>query len=253
MKFPSYIVAVSLLMSSTLFGQTGTVQRSQNKTIEQQFNKPPRDARPMVYWMWLETKPTHRELTRDLEQMKDKGIVGAIIYTTGAGRVSATNFKMVLKDKRYRRVRTNDYKGATSSVIPGTKMLAWSPDWMDAVAFSAKEANRLGFDLGVCEGPVGADVPRGAISAADGEKQLEWSQQSFSGPGTYNGTLPEPWSTNPARKSKRQISEPYHQDIAVIAVPNKSIINVHDVLNLTSKMDSQGHIQWNAPAGKWII
>lgn len=250
MKFNYYVAAACVLVTSSLFAQTTASPPPATSSLEQQFNTPPRDAKPMVFWMWLGTKPTHQELTRDLEQMKAKGIVGAIIYPSSAGKIWMPGYKMVLDGKEYKRVRTNDYKGDKAGGIPGKKMPMWGPDWMDAVSFSAKEANRLGLDLCVS---VGTGAPRSVISPADGGKRLEWSQEVFNGPGTYNGTLHVPQIKMSARARKRLTGKPYYQDIAVLAVPDKPIVNAHDVINISNKMDAQGHVQWMAPAGTWII
>src|ERR1035438_1539144 len=48
---------------------------------------PPESAKPWVFWVWLHTDTTPAAMTRDLEQMKAKGIAGFILYDTGTGHM----------------------------------------------------------------------------------------------------------------------------------------------------------------------
>ena len=204
----------------------------------------------MVFWMWLGTQMTPQELTRDLEQMKAKGIVGAIIYPSSAGRVWQPGFKMVLVGKEYQKVATQEYAGANSGSIPGAKMPVWGPEWMTSVRWAARESARLGLDLCVS---VGTGAPRTVISPADGQKTLQWTQTSFNGPGRCDATLAVPEIKMSETARGKLTGEPWYQDIAVLAVPDRPIYDVKDVVDLTSKMGPSGQLQWDAPAGKWKI
>src|SRR5664279_901988 len=57
------------------------------------FGHPPESAKPWVYWMWLHADTTPAAITRDLEQMKAKGIPGFILYDTGSGRIRSKGAK----------------------------------------------------------------------------------------------------------------------------------------------------------------
>jgi hypothetical protein len=45
----------------------------------------------------------------------------------------------------------------------------------------------------------------------------------------------------------------YYRDIAVIALPTVGSPRLDQVIDLTSKMDSQGNLEWNAPSGDWVV
>ena len=53
--------------------------------LNRQFEAPPRAAQPWVYWVWV-ADTTPADLTRDLEEMKAKGITGCILYDVQTGR-----------------------------------------------------------------------------------------------------------------------------------------------------------------------
>lgn len=45
----------------------------------------------------------------------------------------------------------------------------------------------------------------------------------------------------------------FYKDVAVLAVPVGTDIRVSQVIDLGSKMDANGLLRWEAPAGQWLI
>ncbi|MGN6507607.1 MAG: glycosyl hydrolase [Tepidisphaeraceae bacterium] len=82
---------------------------------------------------------------------------------------------------------------------------------------------------------------------------LEWTTAKFKGPGVCDLTLAEPKLGISAAAEKKLVGDPYHQDIAVLAVPDKPVVSPDDIVDLTSKMDADGHVRWQAPQGNWKI
>ena len=52
--------------------------------LECGFADPPHEARPWVFWWWLESNVSKAGITRDLEEMKSKGIAGALLFDAGS-------------------------------------------------------------------------------------------------------------------------------------------------------------------------
>ena len=48
--------------------------------LEADWNDPPRDARLRCWWWWLNSHVTEEAITRDLEEMKAKGMGGAMVF-----------------------------------------------------------------------------------------------------------------------------------------------------------------------------
>ena len=48
--------------------------------LEKAFANPPVSARPGAYWAWLNGNISNEQITRDLEQMKAKGMGGGEIW-----------------------------------------------------------------------------------------------------------------------------------------------------------------------------
>ena len=217
-------------------------------SLDQQFVTPPREARPYTWWMWLGTVNPPEAITRDLEEFHAKGLVGATIKASSLGTVWYPDQKVVLEGKEYRKVKTDEY-GGKSAESPSARAEFWSDENLVAIRHAAKEANRLGMDLGL---QISTNAPREFVSNEFAQQQIHWSEASFKGPGLFEGTLPVP-ELNPHKKDEKLHGDTYHRDIVALAFPDKPRIKVEEVINITDKMDAGGHMRWDAPGGKWTI
>ena len=52
--------------------------------VETSFRAPPDAAKPWAYWWWLNANVTRESITRDLEEMKKKGIGGFLLFDVTA-------------------------------------------------------------------------------------------------------------------------------------------------------------------------
>ena len=73
-----------LMMVAMLAGGHSTETRDGELTAG--FKNPGRQARPRAYWNWLNGAVTLDGLTRDLEEAKDKGLIGLEMWDTEAMR-----------------------------------------------------------------------------------------------------------------------------------------------------------------------
>ena len=237
--------------------ETSTVPDPQ---MEEHFRSPPASVHPWVFWMWLNVDTNQAAITRDLEEMRAKGIEGAIIYDTSATRIEDFSMKMIHTNRGYQFVRTDDFKGAHSTGVPGARMPTWTPRSREMYRFAAKEAGRLGVKLCVSAGLAGTS---GAIEPEYGQQKLVWSETGLTGPRAYDGILPIPIQAVPATarqatKPAKEASKPgsfvdLQKPVAVLAVPDREGFGSADVIDLSAKMDAGGHLHWDAPAGNWKI
>ncbi|MGC9327723.1 MAG: glycosyl hydrolase, partial [Candidatus Hinthialibacter sp.] len=81
------------------------------------------------------------------------------------------------------------------------------------------------------------------------------SQIKVKGPQRISQTLPFP--PTPQKSPKGPDGLPaYHSKAAVLAIPDESggqITDFNSIIDLTDRCDPSGRLQWNAPAGDWII
>ncbi|MCH7229116.1 glycosyl hydrolase [Haloferula sp. A504] len=132
---------------------------------ESEFRDPPLAARPSALWSWMNGHVDHGQITHELEEMKAKGMRGAIIWDIG-----------VLIDPE--------------KIIPaGPAFLG--PESLASIHHAMDEAERLGLELGLFASSswnAGGDW----IEAEDGSKALRWSEVKAEGPSRFSGVLPLP-------------------------------------------------------------
>jgi hypothetical protein len=113
--------------------------------LQQNFDRPPDDARIMVRWWWFGPSVNKAELEREMKVMKEGGIGGIEVQTT---------YPLVLDDEK-----------------PGIKNFKFlSPEHLDAIKFTAEKAKELGLRMDLTLGsgwPYGG--PQFPISEAAGQ------------------------------------------------------------------------------------
>ncbi|QTN32326.1 hypothetical protein HZ994_08280 [Akkermansiaceae bacterium] len=171
------IKTLTALLASFLAG----LSHARAGLSEEDFRNPPAQARPAVLWTWLNGHVEDKQITRELEEMKAKGIRGAIIWDLGA-----------LTDPQ--------------KIIPhGPAFLG--PESLGHIHHAMDEAERLGLELGmVAASSWNSGGPW--ITPDDASKKLLWSEVKVDGPREFSGVLPLPEKVGSV-----------FQEMAVIAVP----------------------------------
>jgi hypothetical protein len=237
-----------LIVSELLWVATGGAESP--KTLENQFQTPPQLARPWVYWVFT-GETTRAAMTRDLEEMKDKGIAGCILYECQSMRGhNWWDTTAVLTNKDYISVPTSDYPNPYYTPIPNGAYVTWSAHWRELVRFASKECGRLGISFVISDGLANTS---GNISEEYGEQKLVWTETPVRGGQVYDGTLPEPRIQEPKGDFPHPAWKNFHRDVAVLAFPDQDGFSSEKVINLTAKMDAAGHLHWQAPEGNWKI
>lgn len=236
--------------------------------MEAHFKTPPPGARPWVFWMWLRVDGNEKAITADLEEMHKKGIEGAILYESGTGyEPSSMKANMVLEGKKYVLKPSADLKDAYQSPLPKPIITPWGNRTRELFRYAAKEANRIGVKLVLSVGLAGTSGP---IDPEYGQQELIWSEKDVVGPLAVNEQMPDPsqkvlatynsitaqvadYNKKLAKMPATIKSEFKRNEIAVLAVPDEPNAKVSQVINISDKLNADGKLQWNAPAGKWKI
>ncbi len=201
-------VAFILLTASTLDAQFSP----------ESFRNPPIEARPSALWTWLNGHVDLKQITRELEEMKAKGMRGAIIWDLGS-----------IADPQ--------------KIIPEGQAFFGSES-IKAIHHVMEEAERLELEIGL----VGSSSWNSGgtwITPENGSKVLLCSELKVDGPREFSEILPLP----------QKVTEHY-QDIAVMAVPetsNKTVASAEAAIRLESKLDKSGRLTSSIPAGSWRI
>ncbi len=185
---------------------------------EKDFRDPPIQARPSALWTWLNGHVDLKQITRELEEMKAKGMRGAIIWDLGS-----------ISDPK--------------KVIPaGPEFLG--TESLKAIHHAMDEAKRLGLELGLV---AASSWNSGGtwITPENGSKALRWSETRVKGPSEFSGIIPLPDKTTGS-----------FEEVAIIAMPvqeNKSGGNPRNPVPLDSHFSANGNLTWSVPEGEWSI
>lgn len=191
-------------------------QQHHNDTLSRLFVSPPDSAKPRVYWWWLFNRVDSAGIHRDLEEFKAKGISGVNLICTGG------------------------YAG--KAPLPGVPWLG--AEWRNLFRYALSEAKRLHMEIGF--NLAGGWTMMGPwVTQDNAMKKVVSAGVRVTGPGTFSDTLPRP-----------AMVDGYYHDILVQAFRVRDTtkqIEPGTVIDLTSRVDPNGHLTWEAPAGHWVI
>ena len=167
---------------------------------ENDFFDPPVSARPSVLWAWLNGFVDRDQLTRELEELKAKGLGGAIIWDVGS-----------LADPK--------------KIIPaGPAFLG--PESVASISHAIDQANRLGLELGLFTSS-SWNAGGAWIKPENASRQLLCRQIEVQGPGRVRMEIPLP-----------EGATAYWKDIAVLAVPaGGAAVDISDRMDPQGRLD----------------
>lgn len=194
--------------------------------MEEAFKTPPLPARIQAYWFWVDSDFSKEGITRDLEAMKSTGFGAALILNVG---MSPANPPWP----------GQTYRGQA---------------WFDAVKHAAAEANRLGMTIGLTNAPGYTGTGGPWVTEEQNMRELVWTHREVEGPRKLDITLPPPGSREAGASFGRPVKpSKFYADIAVLAAPAEKTISLKQVVDLSSRMQPDGRLAWDVPAGKWSV
>lgn len=173
-------VRVVMAIAAVFFVASGLTAQTIDE-LEAAFNSPPADARPWVFWYWMHGAVSPEGITADLEAMRCAGLGGAYLMPI-QGPASPPAYEP-----------------------PATQL---SPRFWQMIRHAAREADRLGMQLGMhlCDGFATAGGPW--ITPELSMQKIVWSQAKVTGGQSIDLELPQP-----------ETREGYYRDIATLALP----------------------------------
>lgn len=158
------------------------------------FKTPPAEARPQVFWQWINGNVTEEGIHLDLEWMKRAGLGGSILFDIGFGSPPIPQYV----DKR---------------------IGYGSPEWKAAVRYAAAESKRLGLQFGMQAGGGWSETGGPWVKPEEAMKKLVWSETVVSGKGPI-ALAPPPGVSGPFQDLPitARFAEPrLYRDVAVVA------------------------------------
>jgi len=213
--------------------------------LAQGFVNPPDEVRPATFGFIMPGGAIpNKVITRDLEEMKTKGISTCLLYTPGrnAEKVKRGR-KLIYGETGHQVVKTDEYNGAgvIHVELPWSN-IPWSPDWVRSVRWAAREAGRVGIELGVCVGGISCELFN--LPLEYGEQTLVYTSKAVPADAHVDEIIPLAGNVFLAKDGTPK----FYRDIALLAVPANGDIAPAQVVDVSSHMDASGRLIWDAPA-----
>ena len=166
------------------------------------FENPPKEARPYVWWHWMNGNISNDGIRKDLEWMDRIGIAGFHQFDAGGAMM-----------------------GSIPPVVEPRPYL--SDGWKESFAYAIHLADSLGMEVGIASAPGWSSTGGPWVEPADAMKKLTWRTVEVEGNGgSQTIRLPEPYKTigkylNTDAGMYSSVFEkltPWCEDIAVVAV-----------------------------------
>jgi hypothetical protein len=132
--------------------------------LEQGFKTPPDEAKPRVWWHWMNGNITKEGIKLDLEWMHRVGIGGFQNF-------DASLFPDQVVEKR---------------------LVYMTPEWKDAFQYATALADQLGLEEAIAGSPGWSESGGPWVQPAQAMKKLVWSETRVQGGTPFSGTLAKP-------------------------------------------------------------
>lgn len=130
----------------------------------QNFQNPPNEAKPRVWWHWMNGNITQDGIRKDLDWMQCTGIGGF------------QNFDANLN----------------TPLVTDQKLVFMTPEWKEAFKLTTDLAKEKNLEMAIAGSP-GWSVTGGPwVEPKDGMKKYAWSELAVQGGSTFSGKLPDP-------------------------------------------------------------
>lgn len=233
------------------------------KHLKSNFQSPPQEYGVNCWWWWLNGNVNKAAITKDLEAMKSRNFQGAMIFDAGGHNQRGNND------------------------IPQGPLFG-SDEWNELFIFALDEAKRLDLQIGFnIQSGWNLGGPR--VTPQYAAKQITFSEIKVSGNKKITTKLEQPSTRHDFYKDIAVLAVPineknkttetitdldlklgYHElggsapdtrfllnndspKKKAVEVQTTYILQKDDILDLTSKMDSEGNFTWDAPEGEWSI
>ena len=181
----------ALLFLTAVF--TGCTHRSSDK-LKEAFKNPPDNARPGVYWYFMDGNLNREGMTRDFESMKEVGIGNVLFLEVNVG-------------------------------IPRGPVNFLSEQWQDLYVHAVREAERLGIEITLGSGPGWAGSGGPWVKPEQSMRHLVASSVEVEGPSEFRDVLPVPPPKRPyfgeraLSDTLKKLWKNYYEDVVVLAFP----------------------------------
>jgi len=212
-----------ILLVLLLLAGCGRQEIGQADKLYEDFVNPPAEARPFVRWWWNGDCVEENEILRQLDLLKDAGI----------GGVEINPIEMPLKSKK-----------------TDAKSLTWlSDEWNQMVKVACEGTKERGM---IADLIVGSGWPFGGKFLKLGEtiQGVGLNKKALKGPGVFNGNIKELMKP---MQHRREPDKPGEPELLFIRLVPQNINNISDCIDLRNKVERDGTIIFDIPAGEHTL
>lgn len=237
MKTLFFLLAIWLIVGTGCRDQKESARsESQMVSLEEGFQDPPISVRPKGYWDWMNGNVDLSRLTYELEEARAQGMAGFDIFDIGA----VSN---------------------PGGIVPaGPEFMGG--ECLEAIQHAVKEATRLDMELGLILSS-SWDAGGSWIGPEHGSMALYEASLLVEGPGKFEETIPFPVVPETDGRGKKLLIDRdpsglpvFYKDVAILATPRSEeneIIEISSIIDLSDRVNQDGILTWEAPAGDWEI
>lgn len=195
------IMLTCLILSTVVFPRCKWLSNGKTE-LETGFLNPPDEAKPRVWWHWMNGNITKEGIRADLEWMHRVGIGGF------------QNFDAALSTPQ----------------IVNKRLVYMTPEWKDAFKFATKLADSLGLEMAIAGSPGWSESGGPWVKPEEAMKKYVWSELRIEGGKPFSGVLPHPpTATGPFQnirterrgfgpETENRLTDPeFYADAAVVA------------------------------------
>lgn len=229
--------------------------------LADEFRTPPDEAKPWVYAFWLEGNVTREGITADLESMRRAGLGGLVWMDGSMGNPQGPHRFM-------------------------------SESWFAMFRHMVSEAKRLGLEININNAPGWAGSGGPWTEPEQAAQKIVISETVVQGPSSFDAVLAQPPTIRGFYRDIAVLAYPAPdaadgkfvrienigssktfagavggQSLSAVVswprfiptnpqwptVPDSQCIASAKVQDLTARMDKQGNLKWDAPAGRWLV
>ena len=183
------------------------IQSVSSQTLEDVFLNPPSEAKPIMIWQWMDGLISKEGITADLEAYQRAGIGGVQNFQVG---------------------------GTAQGLVKDTTNAIGSERWQQLMRFAISECRRLGLSYGTHNCPGWSSSAYPTVKPEFAMQKLVWTMVVSQGKRRVRPRQPE-------------ANFGYYEDIAVVAIPDDSIIHTAQIIVSPQAASIQ------LPKGKWKV
>lgn len=168
------------------------------------FMNPTDESRSIIIWQWMDGLVTKEAVTKDLEAFKAAGLAGVQNFQIG---------------------------GKQQSLIGDSTCAIGSDKWKAMMRWAMEECDRLGLSFGTHNCPGWSSSAYGNVTPEYSMQKLVYLEVRIDGIERRGIVLPRP---------EVDAKYNYYEDIAVLAMPDDSIVSKDDIIDVTQWMNADG-------------